>query len=356
MTIDKNISIDLARVQPHRIIKIHEGDVNSVFVVLSVTNGGASVALKDKTIKYDATIAGYLAEQDADGSVDNDNTIRIPVTSNMTAMSGTLKIDVKIKEDDEVLFIQTITLIVEKAVINDSTIIDFSGITIAQRFNELDESVDSLNNAINAMDSDQNGKVNIKAVVDDAIDTADEYNTIYLHRIGSNYRGLVFFSGYSNYAAGVSVTQFRLTRDQGFQYRTGISQGSHQYTWDKTYSEQWTPIADDKVDKSTLIAGLSLEGDISVSALAEALADALFEALYLEDYAALADESKPGVIDLKQVKKGQYYYSEERGVIGIKTSEATDISSETAPTYIEAYTTDKIDDMLGDVESLLAQI
>ena len=230
MTVDKNISIDLARVQPHRIVKIHEGDVNSVFVVLSVTNGGASVALKDKTIKYDATIAGYLAEQDADGSVDDDNTIRIPVTSNMTATSGTLKIDVKIKEDDEVLFTQTITLIVEKAVINDSTIIDLSGITIAQRFNELDESVDSLNNAINEMDSN------------------------------------------------------------------------------------------------------------------------------LENYASLANESKASVIDLKQVSKGQYYFSEERGVIGIKTSEATDISSETAPTYIEAYTTDKIDDMLGDVESLLAQI
>lgn len=226
----------------------------------------------------------------------------------------------------------------------------------AQNLNKIENGIEDAVNAINAMDSDQNGKVNIKAVVDDAIDTADEYNTIYLHRVGSNYRGLVFFSGYSNYAAGVSVTQFRLTRDQGFQYRTGISQGSHQYTWDKTYSEQWTPIADDKVDKSTLIAGLSLEGDISVSALAEALADALFEALYLEDYAALADESKPGVIDLKQVKKGQYYYSEERGVIGIKTSKATDISSETPPTYIEAYTTDKIDDMLGDIESLLSEV
>lgn len=226
----------------------------------------------------------------------------------------------------------------------------------AQNLNKIENGIEDAVNAINAMDSDQNGKVNIKVVVDDAIDTADEYNTIYLHRVGSNYRGLVFFSGYSNYAAGVSVTQFRLTRDQGFQYRTGISQGSHQYTWDKTYSEQWTPIAADKVDKSTLIAGLSLEGDISVSDLAEALADALFDELHLEDYASLADESKARVTDLKQVSKGQYYYSEERGVIGIKTSEATEISSETAPTYIEAYTTDKIDDMLGDVESLLAQI
>jgi hypothetical protein len=105
-----------------------------------------------------------------------------------------------------------------------------------------------------------------------------------------------------------------------------------------------------------LIAGLSLEGDISVSDLAKALADALFDELQLEDYASLANESKASVIDLKQVSKGQYYFSEERGVIGIKTSEATDISSETAPTYIEAYTTEKIDDMLGDVESLLAQI
>lgn len=222
----------------------------------------------------------------------------------------------------------------------------------AQNLNKIENGIEDAVNAINAMDSNQNGKVNIKAVVDDAIDTADEYNTIYLHRVGSNYRALVFFSGYSNYAAGVSVTQFRLTRDQGFQYRTGISQGSRQYTWDKTYSEQWTPIADDKVDKTTLIAGLNLESDIS----AADLADVLYDELSLEDYALLADESKASVIDLKPVAKGQYYYSEERGVIGVKTSEATDISSETAPTYIEAYTTDKVDEMLGDIESLLSDI
>lgn len=137
MTIDKNITVDLNRVQPHKVIKIHEGDVNSVYLVLTVTKDGQAVSLSGLTIKYDATIAGFLAEQNANGSVSNGK-IRIPITSNMTALPGTLKIDVKMKSGTEVLYTQTVTMIVDKSVIDDSTIIDIDGTTIGGRLNELE--------------------------------------------------------------------------------------------------------------------------------------------------------------------------------------------------------------------------
>lgn len=137
MTIDKNITVDLNRVQPHKVVKIHEGDVNSVYLVLTVTKDGQAVSLSGLTIKYDATIAGFLAEQDANGSVSNGK-IRIPITSNMTALPGTLKIDVKMKSGTEVLYTQTVTMIVDKSVIDDSTIIDIDGTTIGGRLNELE--------------------------------------------------------------------------------------------------------------------------------------------------------------------------------------------------------------------------
>jgi hypothetical protein len=60
MTIDKKITVDLNRVQPHKVIKIHEGDVNSVFLVLTVTKDGESVSLSGLTIKYDATLPDSL--------------------------------------------------------------------------------------------------------------------------------------------------------------------------------------------------------------------------------------------------------------------------------------------------------
>ena len=73
MIIDKNIAVDLNRVQPMKTIHVHEGDVNSVRLVLSVTEDTQDVDLTNITVRYDAAIGNYLAEQDAVGSVENGN-------------------------------------------------------------------------------------------------------------------------------------------------------------------------------------------------------------------------------------------------------------------------------------------
>ena len=132
MIVDKNIPIDLNRVQPLKTLHVHEGDVNSVRLVLSLTKDAQDVDLTNITVKYDAVIAGHLAEQNANGSVENGKVI-IPLTANMTIMGGILKVDVKLNEGAAVLFTQTIKLLVDRSVIDGDTIIDISGTTIGQQ-------------------------------------------------------------------------------------------------------------------------------------------------------------------------------------------------------------------------------
>ena len=83
MTIDKNITVDLNRVQPLKTIQIHEGDTNSVRLVFTLTKDSADVDLSTVTIRYDAVIGDYLAEQDAPGSIEDGKAV-VPVTANNT--------------------------------------------------------------------------------------------------------------------------------------------------------------------------------------------------------------------------------------------------------------------------------
>lgn len=152
MKINKSLDIDLNIISPQRNIQIHEGDIDSIDIVLAVSADDVSLDLTGLTIKYDATINKYLAEQDANGSVD-DNKIVIPVTENMTAMPGLLLIDVRMIQEDEILFTRTIRATVERAVVNGSTYIDFSKITIVQRMNALEEQMTYIEELVDNMDT-----------------------------------------------------------------------------------------------------------------------------------------------------------------------------------------------------------
>lgn len=152
MKINKSLDIDLNIISPQRNIRIHEGDIDSIDIVLAVSVDDVSLDLTGLTIKYDATINNYLAEQDANGSV-VENKIVIPVTENMTAMPGLLLIDVRMIQGDEVLFTQTISAIVDKAVVNGSTYIDFSKITINQRLNALEEQMTYVEELVDGLDT-----------------------------------------------------------------------------------------------------------------------------------------------------------------------------------------------------------
>lgn len=141
MIINKKLTIDLFHPQPFDNFQIHVDDLNSVNLKLQILKDGVPVSLTSSmSVKYDAVIAGYLAEEDADGSIDN-NMATIPITSNMVALPGLLEIDVKFIEDTSKLFTQTINMTVNRSVINGSTIIDLHGTTIGRRLDEIDEEI-----------------------------------------------------------------------------------------------------------------------------------------------------------------------------------------------------------------------
>ena len=140
MNLLKNITLDFAHVNGGEVIRIHEGDHNASSFSVSLYNNGVAFSLTGLTVKYDAVIDGYLAENDAAGS-GSGNVATIPITPNMTARSGKLLVDIKIIEgtgdNQKILFTQTITAWVERSIIDEAVIIDISGTTIGGRLDAL---------------------------------------------------------------------------------------------------------------------------------------------------------------------------------------------------------------------------
>lgn len=212
MVVEKNIELDLNRIIPMKTITIHQGDQNSINLVITLTNDSKSVNLTGKAVMYDAVINNILAEQNKVGSI-KDSRIIIPITSNMTSHSGLLKIDVKLIEGTttkSILFTQTLTLIVEKSVINGDTIIDAKDTTIEKQLNDFQSKLDSIVNDVykkNEVDNLLKNKVNHVYSNSAVLETCDEctdWNTLYHLYIDGSYQILI-----NTYGTG---GQFRLTR------------------------------------------------------------------------------------------------------------------------------------------------
>ena len=141
MIYTKSIHVDMARQYLDDIIRLHEGDANGAQLQISLFNNGAAFDLTNYTVKYDAVIAGYLAENDA-AADSSSNMITVPITANMCAKSGTLEIDVKILEgsgdNERVFFLQRFEANVQRRVINEDVIIDVSGTTIGEKIAALE--------------------------------------------------------------------------------------------------------------------------------------------------------------------------------------------------------------------------
>lgn len=262
MIYSKSIQVDIAHQHLNDIIRLHEGDALGAQLQISMYNNSDEFNLEGLTIKYDAVIAGYLAEQDATATIlsGTDNVIVVPITANMCAKSGTLEIDVKLIEvegsTESVLFLQRLEAIVQRRVINEDVIIDVSGTTIYQKIagfennlqdisNDVKEITDTLQNLINS-------KANIKTTTTNSglataeipfIDNATENDVLY-RVIGSNVRhveGYVLFLGNIKRASTTSaVAQIRFSRTGSIlSYRSGMTNPGDVETpvsWDAAWS------------------------------------------------------------------------------------------------------------------------
>lgn len=133
----KNISIDLSRQYTGEVIRFHEGDVNGSALIIAITDNGEAFSLSGCTAKYDAIVGGHIAEINAAATISG-NSITVPITTNMCAKSGLLKIDVKIIKNNDILFFRTIEAHVQRRVINEDAVIDDSGFTLGERVSNLE--------------------------------------------------------------------------------------------------------------------------------------------------------------------------------------------------------------------------
>ena len=273
MIIDKNITLDLNRVQPLKVIRIHQGDVNSVNIVINVTNENKSVDLTGKAVKYDATISNILAEQDAHGSISGSK-ITIPITKNMTAHSGLLKVDVKIIEgitEKSILYTQTLTLIVERSVINGDTIIDASKTTIEQKLNDFELRLEGLVSDIYSKsevdeklesyytkpqtDSLIANKVNhvfVNDATEENCDRFTDWNTMYHLYINGVYQLLLNTSS--------TGCQYRFTRSGDVFYRT--------YNLNESTWNEWNHLSK-RIPSNTITNDMIIDETISYGKLTD---------------------------------------------------------------------------------------
>lgn len=132
-----NLRVDLSDDYINKDIIFHEGDVNGTELVLAVYDNNSEFDLTGCTAEYDATIDGRLAEEAAMATTTGTNKIKVPVTANMTAISGLLVIDVRILRNGDILGFQTISAKVQRSVINDKTIVDPTLLTDYKRIQEV---------------------------------------------------------------------------------------------------------------------------------------------------------------------------------------------------------------------------
>lgn len=107
MILEKSIKIDLSRYCFNGTVRLHEGDVNGASLIIGVYDNGQPFDISGCTAKFDAVIGDEIAERDANATVSG-NTITVPITANMTADGGLLRIDVKLIKNNEILYLPTI--------------------------------------------------------------------------------------------------------------------------------------------------------------------------------------------------------------------------------------------------------
>lgn len=218
MIYTRSINVDFIKSTVNDVIHLHEGDVNGSGLTINVFNNGIAYDLTGCSVKYDAVIGGYIAECDTIASA-NGNTITVPITKNMTAVNGKLRIDVKIIKNADTLFFQTFEAEVQRRVIRGDEQIDLDGTTIGQKLEFLDELI-------------QNPPEKRSEVFGDDLDRADRNDTLYIHKVGNRVKGIVFVAG--DVPPYQGCTQYRLRKSGSVEYRFGalnLTTDPYSYDW-----------------------------------------------------------------------------------------------------------------------------
>ena len=164
-------------------------------------------------------------------------------------------------------------------------------------------------------------------------DTANDSRTIYIQHT-SGFRGLIFFTGYNNYADTTTVKQFRLCKNGRFEYRTGTvntpAVTPNTYTWDKTYDEDWNPIG-------------STQNIQDLAVVAGKIADEAIITQKIKDLAVTTAKIATGAVVESKIANGSVTH-DKIGNFAVSDNNIDTGAVTTAKIATKAVTSDKIDD------------
>ncbi len=140
------IVLNLARRNYNVPLIFHKGDANANELRLSLQSEGQTVTLTNAmSASADAVTNSVIVAQNEELTIDTtNNVIVLELTENMLSLAGTLKIDVRITENDELLTAATLNFQVEDSVINGDSRFEPVSPTIAEAIAQVAENTEDI--------------------------------------------------------------------------------------------------------------------------------------------------------------------------------------------------------------------
>lgn len=142
MNITQDITLDINSCIKGEVLEMHEGDT-ARSISVTVTKDNQVVDLSSVSVKFDATINNIIIAENFEGLISEDNKTIILNLPELSS-SGFLKIDVKFYNEDETFITaETLTVHIQKAVINKDSKYAPAGNTIGNTLKELKIAVEN---------------------------------------------------------------------------------------------------------------------------------------------------------------------------------------------------------------------
>ena len=109
----------------------------------------------------------------------------------------------------------------------------------AENLNHIEEGIKAVTDAVRNLSPE-----NSVEVFDDDLDFADKNNTVYIHKVGTRVKGIVFVAG--DVPPYQGCTQYRLRKSGSVEYRTGTlntTTDPYSYEWNYTATGNWKRLA-----------------------------------------------------------------------------------------------------------------
>ena len=117
------MTLEINSCKNYEILEVRQGDKGSRIIDFAFTVNGETVDLASTmSAKINATVDDVIVADSVAAVVDTENNVvTVTLTDTMLALSGICKMDIVLKEGDEIITAETVCLRIGKSVINDDS-------------------------------------------------------------------------------------------------------------------------------------------------------------------------------------------------------------------------------------------